>query len=137
MIDFTVRRICKFYAASEKPTAKELSVYIKPYAQQWFEIGILLDIQLQKLESIEEHHKNDVQSCGARMLMEWLVSDPNACWKKLREVVENVSKNSNIKASAESGTKIHMEFKYSLEWYSNSGGNVLPWPTSQWFTPIM
>ena len=100
--------LCKFYAASEKPTAKELSVYIKPYAQQWFEIGLLLGIQLQKLESIEEHHKNDVQSCGARMLMEWLVSDPNACWKKLREAVENVS---NLKVSAVSGTKILYSWK--------------------------
>lgn len=108
--------MCKFFVASdEKPTARELSVYIKPYAEQWFEIGLLLDIKSQKLEDIEERHKDDVQSCGARMLMEWLISDPNPCWKKLKEAVDNVSKNVNIKASStKSGTKIHMQFRDSL-----------------------
>lgn len=101
------------YAVSEKPTARELSIYIKPHAEQWFEIGILLDIPVQKLEDIEEHHKNDVQSCGARMLTEWIISNPNACWKKLYEVVEKVSKNTNINPSKESGT-IFVQFNITV-----------------------
>ena len=90
--------------ASEKPTAKELSVYIKPHAQQWYDIGILLNISVKKLDNIEEHHKDDVQSCSVRMLMEWIVSDPSACWKKLWEVVESVQKNTNVKPSTDLGT---------------------------------
>ena len=113
------------YVASEKPTARELSVYIKPHAQQWFEIGLLLDIKVQTLEEIEEHHRNDVQSCGARMLMGWLVSDPNACWKKLWDAVENVSKSTNIKASTESGTKCTCNLSIrSLGRCSNSAGSI-------------
>ena len=96
--------------ASEKPTAKELSIYIKPYAQQWYDIGILLNISVKKLDEIEEHHKDDVQSCSVRMLMEWIVSDPSACWKKLWDVVGSVQKNTgsiqkntNIKPSTDLG----------------------------------
>lgn len=93
--------------ASEKPTARELSVYFKPYAQQWFDIGILLDLPLPKLEDIAKRHKDDVQSCGVRMLMEWVVSDPNACWKKLQEVVENITKNTDTKPTI---SGVHYEF---------------------------
>ena len=93
-------------AESEKPTARELSIFIKPHAQQWFEIGILLGIPLKKLQDIEKHHTIDVESCGANMLMEWLVCDPNACWKKLRETVDKTSKIPNINSSTESGTSI-------------------------------
>ena len=101
--------ICKFFIASdEKPTVKEASLYIKPYVKQWFEIGLLLDIKFQKLEEIGQRHDNDEQSCGPRMLMEWLISDPNACWGKLKEAVANVSKNANMTASStESGIKIY------------------------------
>ena len=81
-----------------------MSIYIKPYAQQWFEIGLLLGISVHKLADIEEHFKNDVQSCAARVLTEWTLSNDSACWEKLWEVVENTSKNANIKPSTELGT---------------------------------
>ena len=93
-----------YILSSEKPTTKELSIYIKPYAQHWYDIGILLGITVHKLEEIEELHKSDVQSCCVRMLMEWILSDPNTCWKKLWDVVEKVSKNININPSKELGT---------------------------------
>lgn len=91
------------YIALEKPTAKELSIYIKPYAQKWYDIGILLNISVNKLDEIEEYHKNDVQSCGVRMLMEWTVNDHDACWKKLWEVVGSITKNTNTKPSTQLG----------------------------------
>ena len=63
-----------------------------------------MGISLEKLEVIEECYRDDVQSCAARVLTEWILSDDSACWEKLWEVVENTSKNANIKPSTELGT---------------------------------
>jgi len=92
-----------------------MSTYVKPYAQYWLEIGILLGISSQKLDAIEEEFKNDPRSCCLRMFVEWVMSDPNATWKKLQGVIESISKSQGSNKSLDGTTKSGTH--NSQEWF--------------------
>ncbi|XP_065899282.1 NLR family CARD domain-containing protein 3-like isoform X2 [Dysidea avara] len=79
--------------ASQKPTAKDLLVYVNPHiSQTWFEVGILLAIPVHKLQEIERDHGNDVESSCMRMLVEWSLGR-SATWEKLLSVIDSVFKS--------------------------------------------
>jgi len=82
-----------------------MSTFVKLYVQYWLEIGILLGISSKRLDDIEREFVNDSQSCCLRMLVEWVMSDPNASWKKLKGVVKGISMSHGSNKSSDGTTK--------------------------------
>ena len=60
--------------------------------QEWFTLGIQLDVKDATLKDIEANHRGDVQRCKMEMLSVWLQSGPLNPWKKLATTLENMGK---------------------------------------------
>lgn len=73
----------------ERPNSEEFSLYIKPWcSSMWFDLGVLLNVQLYKLKEIKLSNSED--HC-MQMFMEWLNSDSDATWGDLLKAVNDIS----------------------------------------------
>ena len=73
-----------------KPQLKHLCEYITPsYAAQWRLLGLLLDVPLGILESIEYDYPRDCNECCNRMLTEWHSRDTDSNWKRIFDVIDS------------------------------------------------
>ena len=70
------------------PNVRDLCGVVTPlYAARWMIIGILLDLPLCVLESIEYDFRRCEEGCNS-MLQEWCQRDTNATWHKLFDVLD-------------------------------------------------
>jgi len=80
-----------FYSvvASERPNVKEISLQITPDCfNRWFDLGILLDVPVQKLRDIKFSDNNDQSDvCCMRMFTEWLDGGNDPTWGVLSKAV--------------------------------------------------
>ena len=73
-----------------RPELKQLTAHVTPsYAAQWRTLGILLDIPLGILQSIEYDYSKNCFECCNRMLTEWYERDTKATWQKLFGVIDS------------------------------------------------
>ena len=71
------------------PRVRNLYNLVTPlYASQWKIIGIMLDLPLCILESIEYDYRR-CQDCCDHMLEEWCQRDINATWQKVFDVIDS------------------------------------------------
>ena len=61
------------------PTIKEV----------WFEVGVLLELPVAKLQNIKEVHGNDLNSSCMMMLIEWSLKK-SATWENLLSVIDRI-----------------------------------------------
>ena len=64
------------------------NVVVKQYGVRWLDIGLMLGIPHQHLQSIECDYTDTTNRC-MRMLERWLQIDVNATWKKLLDVLDS------------------------------------------------
>ena len=74
---------------------KDLMHYLKDIVICWYELGMQLDVPLNKLDEIRCNHSSDVYQCKLLMLQEWqrqLTLKPSWCTlvDALRKMEENV-----------------------------------------------
>ena len=77
-----------FCIALERPNSKEFLLYIKPWcAGVWFDLGVLLDVPLQKLKEIKLSGSED---CCMQMFIEWLNGNSDATWGGLLKEIDSI-----------------------------------------------
>ena len=57
-------------------------------AEEWYKLGIQLEIPVATLSTIEHEHPRDAQHCMTEILNWWLHNATECSWEKLTEVVE-------------------------------------------------
>ena len=73
------------------PTMKDLNRYItKRYANDWKDIGLELELELDILKIISKDNQHDCVACFQSTLDRWLKSTPNATWHALEVAITNV-----------------------------------------------
>ena len=79
-----------FFIVLSRPELKQLIAHVTPsYAAQWKTLGILLDLPLGILQSIEyDYPKNCIECCN-RMLTEWHERDTKATWQKIFDILDS------------------------------------------------
>ena len=83
--------ICVYPTEKAIPTMKGLNRYItKRYADDWKDIGIELELELDTLKIISRNHQQDCVACFQSTLDKWLKSTPNAIWHTLEVAITNV-----------------------------------------------
>ena len=83
--------IIVFYIASERPSIKEIILQISPLCfNRWFDLGIILDISVQKLRDIRLSVNIKPDAYCIRMFTEWLEGDVNPTWNTLSKAINSV-----------------------------------------------
>ena len=73
-----------------RPELKHLHEHITPsYAARWRTLGLLLDVPLGILESIEYDYPRNCTECCNRMLTEWHARDIKANWQKIFSIIDS------------------------------------------------
>jgi len=78
---------------NEKPSLKDFVVHIKPQVQclnVWYNLGVLLDVPVQKLEDIRLSEQDDLDLCCVKMFTEWLENGTDTTWSTLFRAVDSV-----------------------------------------------
>jgi len=85
---------------SERPTLKNLYLHVTPnYAAFWYDIGVYLDFEQGRLDTIKANHPGDTSGCCKELWREWLKTTPNATWKNLFDVIsylDNSTSSSSV-----------------------------------------
>jgi len=65
-------------------------MHIKPQVQclnLWYNLGVLLDVPVQKLEDIRLSEQDDLDLCCVKMFTEWLENGTDTTWSTLLRAV--------------------------------------------------
>ena len=79
---------------TEKPSTKQFVLYIKPQLQclnACIDLGILLDVPVQKMEDIKLSEHNDLDLCCIKIFTEWLESSKETTWHSLLGAVDTLN----------------------------------------------
>jgi len=80
-----------------RPNIKEILLQIAPECfNRWFDIGILLDVPVQKMRDIKFSDNTQPDVCCVRMFTEWLDGDANPTWATLSKAVDLVSSSTPV-----------------------------------------
>ena len=72
-----------------KPTLQDLLMELYSTASEWENIGVLLGIDPNKLDTIKETENSKSESCLREMLKVWLKRvDPPPSWSAIAKAVE-------------------------------------------------
>jgi len=86
-----------YYVAFARPNIKEILLHIEPHSfDRWFDIGILLDVPVQKLRDIKFSDNTQSDICCKRMFTEWLDSDVNPTWSTLSLAISSCTNNVEL-----------------------------------------
>jgi len=90
-----------FIVAFKRPNIKEILLQIAPECfNRWFDIGILLDVPVQKLKDMKFSENTQPDVCCMKMFTEWLDGDGNPTWDALSKAVNlAISSTPVIEAS--------------------------------------
>ena len=78
------------YIVLTRPQLKHLAEHITPsYASQWKTLGILLDLRVGILSTIEHDYRNDCSEACNQMLIEWLEITTEANWQKIFNAIDS------------------------------------------------
>jgi len=83
---------------SEKPSLKGFVLHIKPQLQclnTWYNLGVLLDVPVQKLEDIRSSEQDDIDLCCVKMFIQWLENGTDTTWNTLLRAVDSVNIGSH------------------------------------------
>lgn len=75
------------------------SLFIKSYATQWRDIGLVLGMNDTVLDVIATDHPNSVWDCCKVMLSRWLQKDAAASWEQLFCAVDIANDDSGYRFS--------------------------------------
>ena len=79
----------------DKPQLKDLIRELRRVANQWEDIGIVLDIEDGELKQIKSDNAVDSRACLREMLRVWLSHvDPPPSWSTLAEALEFLGEES-------------------------------------------
>ena len=90
--NYIITGLC--FVESERPKLSELSEFVTPeHASDWKTIGCLLQLSSGTIGIIEHdcHHK--AVECCNEMFTKWLDIDSKATWKRIKEVLDTVSRS--------------------------------------------
>ena len=61
-----------------------------PCLNRWFDLGVILDISVQKLKEIKSSENIQPDTCCMRVITEWLDSDVNPTWNTLSKAINSI-----------------------------------------------
>ena len=80
-----------FTIVNTRPLLMDLYQHFTPqYAACWIDIGILLGLSWDVLETIKDGYEPSAIDCCNAMLEKWLQIDPSASWRKLFIAIESL-----------------------------------------------
>ena len=95
---------------SDVPKMSELHDHVMDAgALYWFELGIELGLQVEKLNVIKCDHPTNLKKCCTAMFKHWLDVDKTVSWDKLiiaLRNIEHIALAEKIKAMTSKGTFI-------------------------------
>ncbi|XP_065901549.1 uncharacterized protein [Dysidea avara] len=69
----------------------EFNRYIRPQvARKWYDLGIKLSLNVEKLNNIEANNPRDIERCCTQMYQHWLNSDLQASREKLAVALQHI-----------------------------------------------
>ena len=73
----------------------EFNRYIRPQvARKWYDLGIELSLNVDKLNNIEANNSRDIERCCTQMYQHWLNSDLLASREKLAVALQHIGYNT-------------------------------------------
>ena len=73
------------------PDLAEFNRCIRPaVASKWYDLGVQLELDVNKLNTIKANHPGDVEQCCTDMYQFWLQSDLQASQEKLAIALQNI-----------------------------------------------
>ena len=90
--------------AFARPNIEEILLHIAPQSfSRWFDIGVLLDVPVQKLRDIKFSDNTQLDVCCMRMFTEWLDGDGNPTWAILSKTVSSCTNSVQLNDYCDKG----------------------------------
>ena len=90
-----------YVKVEKEPIVASLSIRnvyteLEPLASKWYQIGIFLDMEPGKLDTIKTNNPTDVEGCLMCMIKEWLNRiNPRPTWEKLVEATKDINERKS------------------------------------------
>jgi len=79
-----IYHITTFTENMKQSSLKDFVIYIKPGClNAWYNLGVLLDVPVQKLEDIRLSEQDDPDLCCVKMFTKWLENGTDTTWSTL------------------------------------------------------
>ena len=73
------------------PTLGQLSAELRDF-ENWYLLGLLLNVSKDALDSIERSHDTNIKSC-IEMLQCWITNSKNPTWEAIHESLRNIGES--------------------------------------------
>ena len=89
---------------------KDLIRYLKDIVIRWYELGVELDVPLNKLDEIRCNNSSDVYQCKLLMLQEWQRQPTlKPSWCTLVDALRNMKENAIVKRLSQQFGKLCLD----------------------------
>ncbi len=76
-------------AGTSAPNVISLTLELSPISYKWFQMGELLEVSVQALDSIQQLHGSNTEQCMMRMFEEWLKRADQPAWTAMVAVLRS------------------------------------------------